>query len=139
MRKRDWTEANAKRDREGCRLADTNAHGDCAGKVQSAHILGRRFDREHPDGRELPRVVEPDEVVGLCGVHHTAYDERRLDLLPFLTLAEQAAAVRLVGIVGAFTRITGTSPITNQSRTDRLRELRERMAEQGGAYRRRRT
>lgn len=38
---------------------------------------------------------------------HDLYDEKKLDLLPVLTLDEQAHAVKHVGILGALKRLTG--------------------------------
>jgi hypothetical protein len=47
------------------------------------------------------------DIVPLCPQHHREYDARTLDLLPYLTLAEQAAAVEHVGIVRALRRLSG--------------------------------
>ena len=41
--------------------------------------------------------MSADNIVPLCRDCHTEYDQHRLDLLPFLTLPEQIAAVRQAG------------------------------------------
>jgi hypothetical protein len=51
--------------------------------------------------------MEEDDVVPLCRTHHGLYDDRSLDLLPYLTVDEQALAVkRAKGLVNAYDRIT---------------------------------
>lgn len=98
---RDWTDAIAKRDREGrCRVCGA------ASPLEAAHVIGREHDQP-TRSRPALLVVLPDDVVPLCRDHHREYDARRLDLLPHLTHAEQAAAVRHVGIVAAYRRATG--------------------------------
>jgi hypothetical protein len=51
-----------------------------------------------------------DNVVPLCGdVCHPAYDRHELDLLPYLTLPEQLAAVQQAGSIAlAYRRTTNT-------------------------------
>ena len=39
-----------------------------------------------------------DSIVPLCREHHSAYDAHHFDLLPYLSLPEQAEAVSIVGI-----------------------------------------
>jgi hypothetical protein len=46
-----------------------------------------------------------DAIVPLCREHHTAFDAHRIDLLPHLTYAEQAEAVRVIGIERARERL----------------------------------
>jgi hypothetical protein len=96
--RRDWSAARTKLAAEGvCRV--------CAGEpVQAAHLIGRRHDRA---GEQGARAVDPDDIVPLCEVCHRAYDARRLDLLPYLTRAEQARAVELVGLMAALRRLSG--------------------------------
>lgn len=97
---RDWDAARAKCEAEGrCRVCGSPL------RLQAAHTLGRVYDTSS--------VVDPDDIVPLCsyrdaglGGCHQAYDARRLDLLPYLTHTEQAAAVRHVGIVSALRRLT---------------------------------
>jgi hypothetical protein len=108
---RDWTEARAKVSAERvCRVGDAWVLGvdACAGVVQAAHIIGRaKADEPHPDGsgRLIVRAVD---VVPLCAHHHAEYDAHRLDLLPYLTAAEQARAVQVAGgILSALVRISG--------------------------------
>ena len=100
---RDWTAARAKVAIERrCRVCGSDRN------VQAAHVIGRRHDRMGPDGRIF---VDPLEIVPLCLECHDRYDGRahgeRLDLLPYLTLLEQAAAVALVGLEVARKRLTG--------------------------------
>lgn len=92
--KRDWRAARMKVDTEGrCRVCKA------AGELDAAHVI--------------PRSVSPVEgsqderaIVGLCRRHHTAYDQHRLDLLPYLTVEEQAHAVVQAGGIAAAYRIT---------------------------------
>lgn len=105
--RRDWTAARAKVDSERCcRVCESRE------RVQAAHTIGRTHDSpgaELVDGKIRSTLfVDPDDVVPLCERHHQAYDKRELDLLPFLTHVEQAAAVSHVGIISALRRLTGT-------------------------------
>lgn len=76
-----------------CRVC--GSHGD----IQAAHTLGRVHDPL--DGR-----VRAVDIVPLCTLDHLAYDARRLNILPHLSKAEQAAAVEHVGIDRALRRLT---------------------------------
>lgn len=103
MTPRDWKEARAKVDREGCcRVCQSPVD------VQAAHVIGRRNDEcvVGPRGGSR-RLVRAVDVVPLCPRHHDAYDRRELDLLPYLTWEEQAAAVASCGLAGAVRRICG--------------------------------
>ena len=92
--RRDWKDARAKCDAEGgCRVCDRYG-------VEAAHTIGRTYD---PAGGKVRAL----DIVPLCPQHHREYDARTLDLLPYLTLAEQAAAVEHVGIVRALRRLSG--------------------------------
>lgn len=94
--KRDWTNARAKVETErGCRICGSRE------LVEAAHTIARRHDAD--DG-----LVDPDDIVPLCQTHHQSYDKHELDLLPYLTHVEQAAAVSHVGIVSAMRRLTST-------------------------------
>lgn len=97
---RDWTGARAKVAAEGrCRVCDS------PDGLQAAHTIGREHDRpQRPGG---PLIVDQLDVVALCGECHAEYDARRLDLMPYLTRLEMAAAVRHVGIVAAVRRLSG--------------------------------
>lgn len=93
MKRRDWSQARAKVDAEArCRVCKGG------GRLQAAHVLGRKYDP--PSG-----IVQPDDIIPLCRPCHELYDGRELGVLPYLTLDEQAAAVRLVGIMRALRRI----------------------------------
>jgi hypothetical protein len=96
--RRDWSAARAKLAGEGvCRVCG-------AEHPQAAHLIGRRHDTPSENGALR---VEADDVVPLCERCHRAYDAHRLDLLPYLTRAEQARAVELVGLVAALRRLSG--------------------------------
>lgn len=98
--RRDWSFARAKIDSERCcRVCQSRDH------VEAAHTIGRKYDGATSSG---VLVVIPHDVVPLCREHHSAYDKHELDLLPYLTHEEQAAAVSHVGIVSAMRRLTGT-------------------------------
>jgi len=95
--RRDWRAAREKVEREArCRVGPVG----CTGPLQAAHVIGRKHD--------LSGMVNPYDIVPLCQRHHNDYDGRRLDLLPHLSFAEQAAAVGHVGIMAALRRITST-------------------------------
>jgi hypothetical protein len=109
--RRDWSLANEKAARErsfGCRVC-----GRTDRPLERAHVVDRENDRRIR-GRSLV-VVDPDLIVLLCGPFpggcHGAYDEgagdRRLDLYPYLTPAELAAAYAAVGEGPALRRIRG--------------------------------
>lgn len=105
MTRRDWTKSVEKIDDEGaCRVNDS----DCSGRVEAAHVLGRKHDREQVGTRGgVLIIVEAIDTVPLCTHHHRLYDARSFDLLPYLTKAEQARAVELVGLTAALRRLTG--------------------------------
>lgn len=87
-------------------LAAEESYG-CLGPVQRAHVIGREHDEPHPT-RPGWRIVRAVDVVPLCRAHHIAYDGRALDLLPYLTVEEQARAVLLSdGLVSALVRLSG--------------------------------
>ena len=105
---RDWSEARAKCDAEGRCRAAADSQFPCSGPLQAAHVVFRGVDRvqEGPRGG-LRTVVDPLDIVPLCQIHHIAYDGHRFDLLPFLTVDEQAKAVGHMGLERARRRITG--------------------------------
>lgn len=95
--KRDWSAAREKIEREGvCRY--------CGDRVllEAAHVTSREHDELGPDGRTF--LVRPDSVIPLCRRHHEAYDRHEIDLLPFLFLPEQVAAVQAAGGIAAANR-----------------------------------
>ena len=70
--------------------------------VEAAHILGRKYDQPIAEGSKTLFVL-PDRIVPLCsyeGGCHGHYDRHALDLLPYLTPAEQAQAVLDAGSIG---------------------------------------
>lgn len=65
------------------------------------------IDPAHVADRSLGGCDQPDCTVPLCrAVCHPAYDEGRLDLLPFLSKSEQAHCVAHLEIVAALHRTT---------------------------------
>lgn len=106
---RDWTEARAKVHAE--RMCRVCGLAGWEGPVDAAHVIGRAAaDETHPDGSGR-LIVRGIDVVPLCRRCHREYDEHRLDLLPFLTPAEQTRAVQVAGgIISALRRITGGDP-----------------------------
>lgn len=67
------------------------------GGLEAAHIIPR----------SLGGTEHQDATLPLCRSCHTQYDSHTLDLLPVLTLSEQAYAVGLVGMASAWRIITG--------------------------------
>jgi hypothetical protein len=98
-------EQKSKVEREGPRIDHTvinlvdliEQFPDGLGPIDPAHITPRSHGGcDHEDCVcPLPRRL------------HTAFDEGKLDLLPWLTLDEQAHAVKHLGILGALKRTTG--------------------------------
>jgi len=113
MPSRNWNDARRKVEQEGaCRVCPPGAPRR---RLEAAHVIGREYDKPHPlpSPRELANgdlYVHPLDVVPLCHTHHEAYDARRLDLLPHLSIAEQARAVEHVGLARAYRRLTGSQP-----------------------------
>lgn len=111
--RRSWEEALDKVEEEGrCRVCLVSAGGvvdGCMVQLEAAHVMGRKYDEPEygPRGGKT-LVVKRESVVPLCRDCHRQYDERRLDLLPFLFLPEQIEAVRVAGgIFAANKRIAG--------------------------------
>lgn len=101
--KRDWTAAREKVEAEGrCRVC--GGGGISRLVLEAAHIIGREHDNhpsiggpEHIYGKATLPVM-PVRIVPLCRHMrgrgcHPAYDAHELDLLPYLTVEEQAQAV----------------------------------------------
>ena len=96
---RDWSAARAKCDSEGiCRVCG-NGQGFMNTGVDAAHIIPRSRVKPGPGENEL-------NIIPLCRECHAAYDQGKLDILPFLTREEQAFAVSLVGLYEAYRRTT---------------------------------
>jgi hypothetical protein len=67
-----------------------------------AHVIDRSLAPD-PHG-------DPRRIVFICREHHDAYDDHRLDLLPYLERShrsELARAVELVGLISTLERVTG--------------------------------
>ena len=89
MSKRNWKEARAKVEYESgrCRVCHRP-------NAEAAHVIPRSL------APGVGNNMGADNIVPLCGGPdgcHGAYDRHELDLLPFLTLPEQIAAVRQAG------------------------------------------
>jgi len=91
--------ARAKVDAEGCCRSCGNTF-----QVEAAHILSRA--RISPGPAEDPRNIVPLGGNQGCACHRS-FDEGSLDILPYLSLEEQAYVVSLVGIAEAYRRTTG--------------------------------
>ena len=92
-RRRVPPQALAKKDGAVCRVCGNLP-------VDAAHIVPRSVA---PNAGETE-----DAIVPLCREHHRQYDAGQLDVLPYLTLPEQAHAVTAAGgIVGALRITTG--------------------------------
>lgn len=87
--KRDWTAPRAKVDEEArCRVCGSTV------RLEAAHIIPR--SQVAPGPGEDPRNIVP-----LCARCHADVHALRLELLPVLTLDEQAYVAGLVGIARA--------------------------------------
>lgn len=98
MKRKGFTPASkeqkAKVEREGARVPYSH---EWTGPIDAAHVVPR----------SLGGCDHPDCVVGLERAVHRAYDEGHVDLLPYLTLEEQAHAASHLGLLGALRRTTG--------------------------------
>ena len=81
---------------------------------------GYGLDPAHVIDRSVGGCDEAACVVPLCRLCHNAYDEGtpQLDLLPYLTLEEQAHAVGHLGLTRALRRITGERHIAESDLKD---------------------
>lgn len=97
VKRRDFRLAVQKKNYEGrCRVCKTTDSLECA------HVIPRALSE--PGGG----LVKEEATVPLCTACHGAYDANRLDLLPYLKLHEQVAAVEPAGgLYRAYKRITG--------------------------------
>lgn len=105
--RRDWTAATAA---AACRVCGLPPGDERVARVERAHVLGRWADTRLPDGS---RRVEPHSTVPLCirwagDGCHTRYDQHALNLRPYLTEQEWAAAVARVGEGPALRRVMGS-------------------------------
>jgi hypothetical protein len=92
--KRDWRSVRTEAS-DPCRVCGRE------GQTERAHISGRRYDRPRPGTKTL--WVNPLDIVPLCGPAadsgscHGRFDSGDLDLMPYLTTAEQMRAVECFG------------------------------------------
>jgi hypothetical protein len=95
--KRDWKDARAKVEQEGCcRVCKRSGP-----KLEAAHTIGCEHDEPKTPGSKA-LYVHPDRIVPLCGPFpdgcHGDYDERHsLNLVHYMTIDEQVQAVRDAG------------------------------------------
>lgn len=111
--RRDWSRAREKVQDEGACRACGARPGERRGSryvtLEAAHVAGRVHDRLHHTRKVM--VVEPDDVVPLCGPFgdsracHTRFDHHQLDLFPFLTDSEWLAVVAHLGEASAMRRV----------------------------------
>lgn len=94
--RRDWRAAILKKHREGCCRVCKSEWA-----LSSSHVMGRRYDESSDKG---VLVVHEDSTVPLCSAHHQSYDAHELDLLPYLSIAEQCRGVYEAGGVMSFLR-----------------------------------
>lgn len=104
--RRDWSEARSKVEREGrCRVCGDV--GTAIAYLEAAHVIGREHDNKAigfgPKEDRSMLWVSPLRIVPLCrhmqGGCHPKYDAHELDLLPYLTVEEQAQAVLDAGSI----------------------------------------
>lgn len=96
MTVRDWTDMREKIEREQfCRVG-----GSLHSPPDPAHIIQRS---RVPAGMG---AEHQDNCIPLCRRCHQAYDERRLDILPYLSKEEMGYVVLLVGMLSALERVT---------------------------------
>jgi hypothetical protein len=95
----------AKVEREGARLWDpaVSVGWDEEHHLEDAEVV----DPAHITPRPVGGCDDKDCVCPLPRRLHRLYDEGKLDLLPYLSLDEQAHAVKHSGILGALKRTTG--------------------------------
>ena len=102
MKRRDWKEARAKVEYESgrCRVC-------FAPNADAAHVIPRSL------APGVGNNMSADNIVPLCRECHVEYDQHRLDLLPYLGMAEQVAAVRQAGgIALAYRRTSNTRELS---------------------------
>lgn len=125
MKTRDWTDARAKLEAEGC----CRNCGRSDRKLEVAHLDGQKYDQPADcktckgSGRRLAGAgpcgvckgsgdtktyyVDPVRTVPLCGpavdtgTCHNLFDNGQLDLLPVLDVREQLAVVKSLGGIEA--------------------------------------
>lgn len=106
-------EQKAKVWREGARLWDgaVPVRWDEEHHLEDAEVV----DPAHIVARAQGGCDDEDCVVPLPRRLHRLYDNGELDILPYLTLEEQAHAVSHLGILGALKRTTGEVYVPERS------------------------
>ena len=104
--RRDWTKV-VEAHPQTCRIHSLDRTHACEGPVEFAHITPRKLDKRNSSSAK-GYVVDPLDICPLCKGAHMRYDAGELDLLPYLTVDEQARAVlRAEGIMAALIRLGG--------------------------------
>lgn len=124
--KRDWSDALAKVELEGCCRICKRSNV----KLEAAHVLGREHDEPKvsvgSDGESFIAskvlYVHPDRIVPLCGPFpdgcHGDVDHNRVNLVHHLTIEEQVQAVRDAGgIAPAWTALAPVGPPSLEPQT----------------------
>ncbi len=116
MKRVGWGTARAKVDRlDKCRVC-ARSTGTLAAqglRLEACHLAPRQYDELTEVDGERVRLVDPENIVGLCGPSttsdtcHGRFDAGVLDLLPYLTQDEQAACVKRIGLMSALRRLVG--------------------------------
>ena len=82
-------------------------------RLEACHLAPRQHDELAEVDGEKVRLVDVDNIIGLCGpataslTCHGRFDAGVLDLLPYLTKDEQAACVKRIGLMSAMRRLVG--------------------------------
>lgn len=125
---RDWADARAKTDEEGC-CRNCRKRAVDGAKLETDHTIGRKYDQPmvcvtcRGSSRRLAGAgpctrckgrgylktlyVKPAATIPLCDECHRAKHRGEIDLLPLLHLDEQLYAVEMLGGVAlAYDRLT---------------------------------
>ena len=94
--RRQWGPAREKLEMEGsCRRCGAVVGLECA------HTMGREHDRNEPLFHRpwKPYTVAPERIIPLDSDCHRLQHERKIDILPLLTVEEQLQAVADAGSI----------------------------------------
>lgn len=102
------------REAEGCRVRERHEFDDELDVALPAPIADALatwgagpVDPMHVVDRSIGGCDDGACAIPACRPIHLAYDDHQFNVLPYLTLLEQAHAVGHLGIVGALKRVTG--------------------------------
>lgn len=108
--KREWSAAREK-------VVNERVCRNCGAlQVETAHILGRTYDRYAPLRADGWRkwTVAPDRVLPLCSDCHRRQHDGRLEILPLLTLEEQLQAVADAGTISRAARLLAPGRLSGE-------------------------